>query len=468
MRVRSIRTRLTLWYTSLLALTFLMLGGIAYLMVAYTLYEDTDSSLKSVAIALAEKHKTEFNGGLPPDVNEIFRHFFGPVPIEPYFEWLDREGRVRREFNEPSGIPFTPAAKQNAVAGIATYETVTGTGPYPMRILTWPVVELGRVTAIIRVGMSRMSLYKTISRFLLIMAVLFPLALALAGGGGWLFAHRALLPIDRMTETARKISGEALHNRLELTGAGDELDRLADTLNSMLSRLDETFAEMRQFTADASHELQTPLTILRGEIEVALRSIRSPDEYIRILKSALEEVERISALVEGLLLLARSDAGVLKMDCKAVDLVALAEDILGQVSSLATKRSVSLRLGNIEPIEIMGDPMHLRRLFLNLLDNGIKYTPSGGTVKLSIERRNEWAVVTVEDTGQGIPNDEKEKIFQRFYRSAEARSGGQGGSGLGLSIVDSIVKAHNGAVGLESSPGKGATFRICLPLRPGR
>jgi heavy metal sensor kinase len=251
---------------------------------------------------------------------------------------------------------------------------------------------------------------------------------------------------------------------LEKTGANDELDRLADTLNEMFGRLESAFTEMRQFTADASHELQTPLTILRGEIEVALRSKRSPDEYTDVLKSSLEEIQRISVLVEGLLLLARSDAGMLKMDRAPVDLVLVAEEVLNRLGPAAAAKAVTLTLGRIEPLEVSGDLVHLRRLLFNLVDNAIKYTPANGTVRVTVTRSDLFAVLGVEDTGIGIPPEEQQRVFQRFYRSADARSQAQGGSGLGLSIVKSIAEAHEGRTEVESEPGRGSVFKIYLPL----
>ncbi len=464
MRHRSVRIRLTLWYTSLLGVTFVILGLIAYVLVSYTLHKQTDSALRSVAAALAESHAAETSRYFPPEVDEIFRRFFGSPPLGPYFEWLIPEKDLGKEQGEPNAPPFTRQARLNAERGLATFETFKGIEPYAVRVLTWPVVSSGRVVAVVRVGMSEAALDRTMSSFLLIMAALFPLALALAGGGGWFLAHRALRPVDRMTQAARQIGASQLHARIELTGANDELDRLAETLNEMLTRLEAAFTEMRQFTADASHELQTPLTILRGEVEIALRAERSPEEYVRVMKSALEEIERISLLVEGLLLLARSDAGVLKMDLKPLDPMALVEDVLGRLGPLARARSVALSLGSMEPMEMRGDLVHLRRLLFNLVDNAIKYTPEGGTVRVSVERRGEWAMLAVEDTGIGVAHEEQHKVFQRFYRSAEARSGAEGGSGLGLAIVKSIAEAHGGRVEIESAPGRGSTFKAYLPL----
>jgi heavy metal sensor kinase len=292
-----------------------------------------------------------------------------------------------------------------------------------------------------------------------------PVALVLAGGGGWMLARRALRPVDRMTEAARRISAEHLTGRLEETGAGDELDRLAQTLNEMFGRLEAAFKEMRQFTADASHELQTPLTILKGEMEVALRSPRAAEEYQRILKSGLEEIDRIAHLVEGLLLLARADAGVLRMDRQPVDLAQLVEEVYGQARILAEGRSIRLRLGPVEPVLVQGDHAHLRRLLLNLVDNGIKYTPPGGNVTLSLQSGGGWASIKVEDTGIGIPREDQARIFQRFYRSGQARSSGEGGAGLGLCIARSIAEAHGGRIDIDSHPGRGSTFAVLLPIQ---
>ena len=465
MPLRSIRTRLTLWYSGLLALTFVILGVAAYVLVGYTLDKETDSALRGVAETLAEKSLAESHNQVAPDVDEVFRRFFGTVPTAPYFEWLNPGHQARKAPpSEPDISSLSKQARANAVRGIATFETIDYGERYPVRVLTWPVIDSGRFIGVVRVGMSRMNIAKTLSHLLIVMAGLFPLALALAAGGGWLAARRALSPVDRMTQAAQRIKAGRLSDRLEKSGTGDELDRLADTLNEMLGRLETSFAEMRQFTADASHELQTPLTILRGEMEVALRSTRRPDEYGEVLKSALEEIERISLLVEGLLLLARSDAGVLRIEHAPVDLVLVAEEVLSRLGPHASKKGVVLKVGRIEPVMVAGDRFHLERLLFNLVDNAVKYTPAEGTVAVEIAQDGGFAVLGVADTGIGIPAEEQQNVFKRFYRSADARSQPQGGSGLGLSIVQSVVEAHGGRIELMSEPGSGSTFRVYLPL----
>ena len=347
------------------------------------------------------------------------------------------------------------------------YETVKGDGPYPVRILTQPVIEGGRVTRLVQVGMSLESMINTRQRFLLIMAAVLPMGLLLAGGGGWLLARRALKPVDRITAAAKRISGEHLKERLQETGMDDELDRLAKTLNDMLARLEGAFVQVRQFSADASHELQTPLTILKGELEVALRSSRSPEEYRQVITSGLEEIDRIIRLVEGLLLLSRADAGVLRMDHQPVPLEDLLREVYDHIKVLAEKHSIDFSLGPVSPVAVQGDYEHLRRLIMNLVDNAIKYTPSGGRVDLSCMADDEWARITVSDTGVGLSPEDQERVFQRFYRVEPARSKEGEGTGLGLCIARSIAEAHGGRIEVVSLLGQGATFTVLLPLPPG-
>jgi len=455
----TIRARLTFWYTSLLTLSFLVLGGTGYGLLSYTLSKESDAALRGVAQTLVERAGGSAETFVPDEIEEVFRQFFGFSPLERYFERLPSGPSSRG-----GKLPMSKQALKNASQGLPTFETLEGLGPYPVRVLTWPVVKAGRVSGVIQVGMSRENLDKTLHRFLWVMAGIFPVALLLAGGGGWILARKALQPVDQMTETARRISAEHLDRQVHGSGTGDELDRLAQTLNEMLGRLNIAFQEIRQFSADASHELQTPLTVLKGEIEVGLRSPRRPEEYQAILRSALEETDRIARLVEGLLLLSRSDAGVLRMDRRPMNLKSLIEEVMKEVQPLAGSHSVKLRTGPMEPAQVQGDPDHLRRLLLNLVDNGIKYTPSGGSVEISLRTDGKWAELQVSDTGIGIAGEDQEKIFRRFYRTAGARAQGESGAGLGLAIARSIVEAHGGQIQVESTVGQGSLFTIFLPL----
>jgi two-component system, OmpR family, sensor kinase len=465
MPIRSIRARLTFWYSALLTLTFLILGGAGYGLLVYNLAHDLDTALSGVAKVLAEQAGRSGGPPFSAEIDEVFRRFFGFSPWQRHFEVIPPPGFPERRLPPGSGrFPLSPQARENALRGIPTFETVRGPASGPVRLLTMPVAEGGRVASLIQVGMSLEMTENTKRRFLLTMAALLPLGLLLAGGGGWALARRALRPVDQIAETARRISAERLDARLEETGANDELSRLIRTLNGMLERLDASFHQVRRFSADASHELQTPLTILKGEIEVALRSPRTPGQYQEILTSSLEEIDRLTRLVEGLMLLARADAGVLRLDAKPIPLDQLARDVCGQAQRLAETRRVTLALEEAEPLTILGDPDRLRQVLLNLADNGIKYTPAGGRVAVSLQREGSWACLRVADTGIGLSPEEQKRVFDRFYRSPEAKSQGDGGAGLGLCIARSVVEAHGGKIQVESAPGKGSTFAVFLPL----
>ena len=231
----------------------------------------------------------------------------------------------------------------------------------------------------------------------------------------------------------------------------------------MLERLDLSFRQMRQFSADASHELQTPLTILQGELEVALRTPRTPEAYREVIESALQEIERMAVLVEGLLLLARADTGMLRLDLRPMDAAQLLADVYERVQILAQSRSITLDLQALEPHLVLGDRERLRRVLFNLVDNAIKYTPAGGRVTLSLRQRGRRVCLSVQDTGIGLSEAEQEHIFQRFHRADSARERGAQGSGLGLCIARSIVEAHDGALQVASRPGEGSTFTVYLP-----
>jgi heavy metal sensor kinase len=295
------------------------------------------------------------------------------------------------------------------------------------------------------------------------LGIMVPLGLALAATGGALLARSALKPVDRMSRTARRITAEDLTRRLALRGTSDELDHLAETLNAMFERLEEAFSHVRRFAADAAHELRTPLTALKGGIEVALRAQRSPQDYRTVLRSSLEEVDRLIRLAENLLLLSR-----LRMSGppshEPVELEPLLMDVLDVGLRLADGRGVIVRIGRVEPVTVAGDLSTLRRALLNLVENAIKYTHAGGRVELSAERDGHQAVVAVRDTGVGMDPADVDRIFEPFVRLDPARASDTGGAGLGLSIVRSIVSTHAGTLSVQSAPGAGSTFTIRLPL----
>ena len=251
-------------------------------------------------------------------------------------------------------------------------------------------------------------------------------------------------------------------------------------MNDMLDRLEGAFAEVRRFTADASHELRTPLTILKGEVEVALRTERDPAEYRKVLESCLEEANRMTRMVDNLLTLTRADAGQLSLERRPVEIGILLARVVARGRPLGEGRGVSVSLTEGPPVTVLGDPDRLEQVFMNLVDNGVKYTPAGGRVTVGWRLAPHGAggrgpgagetggrvVVDVEDTGVGISAADREQVFRRFYRADRARSRAEGSCGLGLAIVQSIVEGHGGTVGVESSLGHGSTFTVTLPLAP--
>jgi two-component system, OmpR family, sensor kinase len=358
-------------------------------------------------------------------------------------------------------LPLSPAARQSVIEGRVAFETVSLHGQR-VRTVALPVNRNGRLVEVVQVGVPLAPTERTLQRWIEALAILVPLGVGLATAGGWVMARAALRPVDEMARAARRIDAEALARRITVRGTGDELDRLAETLNGMLERLENTFGNMRRFSADAAHELRTPLTALKGTLEVALRSERSGAEYRAALASALEEVERLVRLAEDLLLLSRSSAGPESPRAR-VELEALVLDVADVGARLAKDTGVAVRVGAVAPLAVLGDAGALRRALLNLVENGVKYTPAGGRVELSVALVGSDAVVAVEDTGPGIDPADIARIFEPFVRLDAARTRENGGSGLGLAIVRSIVVAHRGTLEVERPASGGSRFTIRLP-----
>ena len=294
-------------------------------------------------------------------------------------------------------------------------------------------------------------------------SALVPVAVALAVVGGFVVTRRALRPVRDMSRAARQITAEDLGRRLARRGAEDEIDHLVDTLNTMLAGLEAAFAQARRFSADAAHELRTPLTALKGEIEVALRAERPAAEYRRVLHSSLEEVDLLIRVAEDLLLFSRSSAAI-GLPRDRLDLEPIVLEALEVGARRAQGTGVTVRAEDIEPVTVLGEGGALRRAVLNLVDNAVKYTPAGGKVSLSLLARDGRALIVVQDTGIGIDPADRARIFDPFVRLDAARNRDEGGVGLGLALVRSIVAAHGGTVDVESSSGAGSRFTIRLPL----
>jgi heavy metal sensor kinase len=291
-----------------------------------------------------------------------------------------------------------------------------------------------------------------------------PAAVVLAGLGGFFLAGRALKPVGQMAARAETITADRLDERLPIQSPDDELGRLGTAFNETLARLERSFETLRRFTADAAHELRTPLTALRSVGEVALRDARASERSREVLGSMLEEVDRLTRLVDTLLTLSRSDRGRVETERQLLGLRKFAHEIAEYLEALADEKGQRIVLDADTEVYVHADPRLLRQAVSNILDNAIRYSPDGVPIRLTVRRRSGDAVLEVMDQGPGIAPEHQERIFERFYRVDTARSRETGGAGLGLSIAQWAVRANGGTIELESMPGVGSCFRVCLPL----
>lgn len=452
----SLRLKLTLWYVSLLAITILIFSGYVYWRLRHTLMWQVDNSLRVVATQILldldiTKNEVSFkhSGGMNAIADELRKMhlivrlvsstgkvlaglgYYKEVPLKvpkiPGYTSVSKDERVWRVYNFP-----IKDRSNNIIGWLQTIQSLDS--------LSHALEEL------------REQFYWGI-----------PLALIMAGLGGFFLANRALKPIDQITQTAYSITATDLSRRINYRGPKDEVGRLADTFDAMLNRLQEAFERERRFTDDAAHELRTPLTILKGKIGVTLSKRRSTSEYEKTLKELEQEVDRLIRLSTDLLFLSRLGQEKFQWQWENIDLSDLLHVIAEQVMPMAKEKGVRLVKSIDSNLHVNGDRDHLIRLFLNLLDNALKYTPKGGEIRLSAKERNKSISVAIADSGPGIPEEALPHIFERFYRVDSDRSRETGGTGLGLTIAYEIVRQHGGSIEVKSKVGKGTTFIVTFP-----
>ena len=464
----SIRTRLTLWYTSALLVVLVAASVASYALFRRSVMHDLDASLLLVAQVVRDNGSSATEAVLTPSPEAAAEGIFGPDLLDKFFQLLDPQGAPGFRSRRLQGrtLPLSRAAHLAALRGQETFETVELPSRERVRLLTLPVMKSGRLVQFVQVGLSLERAEQTLDRYGQTLLVLIPFGLVLATVGGTGIARAALKPVGDISLAARRITAEDLSERVAMRGTQDELDHLAETLNGMLARLEGAFGQIRRFAADAAHELRTPLTALRGGIEVALRADRSPEEYRRVLRSSLEEVEHLIRLAEDLLLLSRTDAAGARPRGR-VDLEPILLEVFDLAARLAQPAGVSVRVEASEPVPVEGDAAALQRAYRNLVENAVKYTPAGGKVELALTRQDGAARLSVRDTGPGIAPADAERIFQPFVRLDAARARETGGAGLGLTIARSIVQVHGGTLSLQSTSGAGSEFTIRLPLAAG-
>ncbi len=336
--------------------------------------------------------------------------------------------------------------------------------PTSFRIFTTPVMENKRLSYIVQVASPLAQQHEVFRNLSFSLFFLLPLTVFLTGLSGVFLVQLTLRPVDQMIETIHQITAENLKLRLEIPGTKDEIESLAKTFNQMIARLDEAFSSQRQFMEDISHELKTPLSVLKGELEVTLKKIRSPQEYETALHSSLEEVNRLAGIVENLLTLARFDAKTTTLHAQLLDLNLLIKDTVEDIQVLAVQKEITLEYNSAHTVDIMADKNQIKRLVLNILDNAIKYTSPGGKISIDLRQQKDSADIDITDTGIGIPESELPHIFDRFYRVDKSRS--SIGFGLGLSIAQSIAMAHGGKISAKPNLPQGTIFTVSLPIKP--
>ncbi len=322
---------------------------------------------------------------------------------------------------------------------------------------------LGPQNMIILVGHSLRRDYAGLRKFAWQLAGAASLALAVGLIGGWVVSSRILRPVAAIGATASRISATNLSGRINPDAVDRELVELAHVLNAMFERLEAAFDRQARFTADASHELRTPLAIIRSHAELALARPREAEDYRETIETCLKASKRMAALVDGLLTLARADAGKLELRHEPVDLSHLVEETVDLFRPLAERKKLRLA-ADLDPAIVTGDPLRLQQVVTNLLSNAVQYNRPGGVIRVALTTAGAATMLAVTDTGCGIPEEDRPFLFERFYRVDKARSRAAGGNGLGLAICKSIVEAHRGAIDFDSKVDTGSTFRVRLPL----
>jgi len=459
----SIGLRLTLWYLAIFAAAQVLFGVGMWLALRQDLYSVADHSLTAQVEDLTNFLKSQKKKNMTPaKLREEASEAYDLEHSGDFLQIYDQDG---------NWIFRAPALERTRFAPISPTTIKRPSfrnlelGNKPFRFIMQRVDVNGRAYTV-QTGVPTEQIMATLSLFRRYLLLLAPLLLLAAAFGGYLLSRKALSPVDALTRTARSISGTNLGNRLEKLTTGDELQRLSDTLNEMLARIEGAFLRVTQFTADASHELRTPVSLIRTEAEIALRKSRGELEYRESLRRILLESERTSSLIEELLSLARADSGreCLRLTC--LDLCAPITETANEWRQLVQARNLEFRqmLPDRE-LPVLADRHAIQRLLAILLDNAVKYTPCPGVIELRLEPRNGEALITVRDSGIGISEQDQTKIFERFYRVDKVRSRELGGAGIGLAIADWIAQQHRGSIAVQSSIGKGSSFIVALPMQ---
>lgn len=462
LRPRSLRARLTFWYLLTLACALVALAAFVFLAQARTSYHELDRDLELRLIGFAGERRAallslDVAGALAdeagPEMPVLVRQASGGViHRSPGFPSLDGAGEREAAAAAREGTPLLTVADRFGDR---------------VRLATLVMHRPGAENLALQLATSIAPVRRDLARLGLGMAMFMTLVLVLASYGGSFIARRALAPVDEVVRRVRSIQAARISERLEVRTGSDEIDGLVVTLNEMLDRIEASIHSARRFAADASHELQTPLAAMRGAVEMCTRAERSPAEYRALAADVLAETERLSTLIRDLRLLALADRGEIQATGDVVDLAALALECCEIANAMAEEKDIRVETSIRGRPAVLGSPLHLRRIVLNLLQNAIRYSPASSRVVLTVGRPKGHGMVMVSDHGCGIDSEDLPHIFEPFYRADPARARDTGGSGLGLAIVGQIVRLHRGTIKVASVPGRGSTFAVYLPSAPG-
>ena len=476
----NVRLRLTLWYTAIFSLILIMFSVAVYVGLTRNLLNAVDRHLqREVGEILGnlefEHEEDEHEGERRVEVSY--------TPEEGvYWRVLDANGRPIIDVGHFDGASYNADVANLSQSQLENITLADGT---PLRLFSTPFVIEHQGAGVVQVAESYRHLQEVQNQLLLLLVVGIPFTLLASSAGGWFLASSALDPIDRITRTARRISARDLHQRLDMSLPNDEVGRLAATFDEMLDRLEESFEQQKRFIADASHELKTPLTVLKGDVDVALARPRSPEYYQDTLERVNSTTDRLTALVQELLLLSRVDSNRMLLKPEIFNLTNLLTREVAALMPNAVDKQIALHLDTPDTLLIEADRAKLSRLFINLIENAIKYCRPNDSITVSAATQDEQICVTIADTGPGIHQQHLPHLFERFYRVDEARSraiaddtatggrdtddiaGSSSGAGLGLSIVQWLAQAHHGRVEVDSRLEHGTTFTVWLPRKQG-
>jgi heavy metal sensor kinase len=442
-RSPSVRARLALWHAFVLTLIVCMFSAGILLFVEARLYAGLDTQLSRQIATIGKIYREE-----PDELRDL-----APDWGITLFQVDDNGVRRQSEAWERDGL-------SSALQAGEVTSPLSWTAPDGRR---YRVQSLSESSYRVAAAVDETSLRDTLRTLAAILATGIPFAAGLAIAGGYFLAGRVLSPVGAMAQKAREITAESLAKRLPVDNARDEFGQLATVFNDTLSRLQDAFERLRRFTADASHELRTPLTAMRSVGEVALQNPVDAATYRDVIGSMLEEVDRLTRLVDSLLILTRADSGKIQPVLEMLDLGALAGHVIDQLRVLADEKQQELGLRAPIRVHAKGDAALIRQALMNLIHNAIKYTPSGGTITVDVSATGGRAMIEVRDTGPGIAAAHRGRIFDRFYRVDASRSREDGGVGLGLAIARWAVEANGGQIELASEVTDGSLFRVILP-----